>query len=133
MTPEALLGHVRAVLVDVENLFTKKNGTYRSNDNALANFFDGTPVRNNRMSALQYAHTLMAKQDTQLEKAIWENQDDPEFEERAMDGIIYRILLLVIRKEEQAPFLSGHKLTEEEISQLKRLDGTGVFDNRTKL
>lgn len=115
MTVAGLQKHVRATLAHVEELFFKKNETYRSTANALSNFFEGTPVRNGRMSALQYAHTLMAKQDTQLEKAIWESQADPEFEERAMDGIVYRILLLAIRKEAQTSFfISGNKFTEEE-------------------
>lgn len=103
MTVEELSVYVQEILDKIQELFKSKNANYRSARDALANFYEAEEVKRGYVTPIQYAKILMSKQDSQVTKAIWEKEIDPEFEERVLDGIVYRIILTVLYKNQKFP------------------------------
>lgn len=97
------VGHpaVYRTLAEAAWLHAQKNKGYRSAADPLANFHEARAVKKRFMTALQYAHTLMEKQDDALCALVWsdkavfeERGGEAMFRERALDGIVYRAILL---------------------------------------
>ena len=103
-------GHpkVYEVLARAALSYAKKNEGYRTTGDPMANFRDAPPVIKGKMTVVQYAHTLMCKQDDALTSIVWVFDAGefeargglPMFEERALGGIVYRAILLALKQEE---------------------------------
>ncbi|MCH7759817.1 hypothetical protein IIA15_00225 [candidate division TA06 bacterium] len=111
---------------DAMRLHAEKNKGYRSDSDPLANFNEAPPVQKGLMTPLEYAYTLMSKQDDAVPRLLFERSKtsasseegsafskytlmggDKMLEERLLDGIVYRcILLAIMRKKKAYRFLS---------------------------
>lgn len=116
-------GHptVYRVLEEAAALHDAKNAGYRSAADPLANFKQAPPVARGKITPLQYAYTLMSKQDDAVIELVWararvhkeaghgDPEGDPEIyirrggdamlRERLMDGIVYRALMIALMDE----------------------------------
>lgn len=116
-------GHstVYRVLEEAAALHDAKNAGYRSAADPLANFKQSPPVAKGKLTPLQYAYTLMAKQDDALVELVWahartegllpgaemvdvvrsydQRGGDAMLRERLMDGIVYRALMIALMEE----------------------------------
>lgn len=110
-------GHpvVYKALEQAADLHDAKNQGYRSADDPLANFKEAPPVTKGLLTPLQYAYTLMAKQDDALARLVWDRATrsddgvdtleyakrggDVMLRERLMDGIVYRALMLALMED----------------------------------
>jgi len=109
-------GHpaVYKALEDAATLHDAKSAGYRSTADPLANFKQAAPVAKGVLTPLQYAFTLMSKQDDALVGLVWgrvtnkspgidyeydRRGGDAMLRERLMDGIVYRALMLALMEE----------------------------------
>ena len=91
-------------------LHANKNKGYASNGDPLDNFKSARCVQSGILNKLQYAHTLMEKQDDALSKLVWSTGPiewearggEEMFRERALDGVIYRCLMVALRADDDA-------------------------------
>jgi|ETNvirnome_2_300_1030623.scaffolds.fasta_scaffold02016_3 hypothetical protein len=96
------------VLDAVAALHEKKNKNYAGGKEKtttkeyLSNFYNAGPVQQGRLTPQQYLTTLVAKQEENIDRCVWEG-DAAHMDtllEHIEDKIVYAILLLCIIKEE---------------------------------
>lgn len=103
---------------DAMRLHAAKNKGYRSDSDPFANFNEAPPVQKGLMTPLEYAYTLMSKQDDAVPRLIFERANlkaekdgqvrkygllggDEMLEDRLLDGIVYRCILLAIMRKKK--------------------------------
>lgn len=117
------VGHrgVYVALAQAALLHASKNKGYRSASNPFANFEESPLVAKKLLTPLQYAYTLMTKQDDALPRLVWARRaldfnfrssledeyrargGDPMLRERLLDGIVYRAIMLAMLDVCDAP------------------------------
>src|SRR5262245_14613063 len=112
------VGHpgVYRALARAALLHASKNQGYRSAADPFANFKESPPVTKHLLDQVQYAYTLMSKQDDALARLIWDRRSmapdfrgpgeiedsyqarggDAMLRERLLDGIVYRAIILAM-------------------------------------
>lgn len=91
---------VNQIILEIQQLFHKKNAEYRTAAKWNANFLESAPVANHLMSPMLYCMTLCSKQDDAFWKAV--NRSEGEVYniiERLKDGVVYRLIALTLLKE----------------------------------
>lgn len=95
-------------------LFKQKNAGYSKGTDLLANFANSAPVIHGKLTPLEYAAVLVAKQDD----AVWSCLSEPnerklkELPERLMDGIVYRaIMLCLLARQHGRPGMNEPRTT----------------------
>tara|TARA_Y100000310_G_scaffold344774_1_gene459400 strand:- start:5993 stop:6346 length:354 start_codon:yes stop_codon:yes gene_type:complete len=108
--PEDRFGHPEfyKVIDQVSELHSKKNKNYagqkekKSTKEYLSNFYNAAPVKQGRLTPQQYLTTLVAKQEENIDRCVWEGDSSHIniLTEHIQDKIVYAILLLCIIQEE---------------------------------
>lgn len=99
-TPLSDIVTIEEVLAQVRTMFAKKNGEYRNNEYWYNNFITSGPVLSKVSTPITYCMALAAKQDA----AVWEHISRGDtssalFEERILDGLVYRVIALALKQE----------------------------------
>lgn len=90
---------IEDALLRVRRMFAHKNTGYRGAAREwYANFVTSTPVARKLVTPIGYCLILAAKQDDAAFNAL-AKKDWPVFEERALDGSVYRVIALALRVE----------------------------------